>query len=394
MHRIAFICWLLVASCLAPLPTFAQQRPAGGAPGRLLHDLVNTSGVSGFETDVRELIRVGLQGLSAAANIRTDDAGNLIVTIGAGAPHVLVCANMDEDGYFVSGITDDGYLRLHRVTTGVTNRLFEQMHYGQPIVIRTQGGKPAAASASTHVLPSTVAGVITTASTHLQRGRDQAPAPKSLDDLWVDVGAQNRGDVERLGIQMLDPISLREREQPLTGERVAGVAAQGRAIDVALADFLWRLDPKSVTGTLTIAWTVRGSFGDRGMARLAQEITPDRIIVVTRTAMPRDGNNPKGAVGQLGGGVLVADSDTKTIELAKQQGMAVQAVAGVLRAPTVAGCENPGVQPARAVCADARRNRGCAGSLQPRPPPLRCHGTAGARTDDATQRHRQHPGPR
>ena len=323
MHRILFTACLLFALCVAAPTTIVAQQASGPiAPPHLsaLARVVSTAGISGFETDVRESLRTFLP---PSAGARVDEAGNLIVTYGQGKPHLLICADMDEDGYFVSGVTDDGYLRVHRVTTGVTNRLFEQMHYGQPMFVRTQGGKR-------------VPGVFATASTHLQRGRDQSAAPpKGLDDLWVDVGAQNRGEVERLGIQMLDPISLRERVQSLTQRRLAGVATQARAIDYALSQVAARLDPKSLTGTVTIAWTVRGSFGERGMARLAQGINPDRVIVVARTAMPRDGNNPKGAVGQLGAGALIADTDVKTIELAKQQGIPVQPVAGVLRAPNV-----------------------------------------------------------
>jgi putative aminopeptidase FrvX len=318
MHPFRFIACLLVALCLLPLPAFAQQEQRD-ADAFLIQALIRRPGVAGFEGDVAFGIRASLRPW-ARGRARVDEAGNLIVTIGGGQPHVLVCANMDEDGYFVSGITDEGYLRLHRVTTGVTNRLFEQMHYGQPIFIRTQSGRH-------------VAGVIATASTHLQRGRDQSPTPKSLDDLWVDVGASSRADVERIGVQILDPISLRERSASLANGRMAGVAAQTRAADQALTQLLDQPNAPSVTGTLTVAWTARGTFGDRGMARLAQEINPDRVIVVARTAMPREGNNPKGAVGQLGGGVIVADADAKTIDLAKQQGVPVQPIAGVLRAP-------------------------------------------------------------
>ena len=320
MHRTSTLACLLAAlSVASPVP--AQQTPAAGAssPSSGLADLVGRPAVSGFETEVRDAIRASLPGWAKG---RVDEAGNLIVTFGEGAPHVLICADMDEDGYFVSGITEEGYLRLHRVTTGVTNRLFEQMHYGQPIFVQTRNGKH-------------VAGVIATASTHLQRGRDPAATPKGLDDLWIDVGASGRADVERIGIHMLDPISLRERVQTLAAGRLAGVAAQTRALDYALLNFVSGLDPKSVTGTVTIAWTARGSFGSRGMARLAQEVSPDRVIVLARAAMPRDGNNPKGAVGELGGGALVADTDARAIELGKQHGIGVQAVAGALRAPNV-----------------------------------------------------------
>ena len=314
---VAFLVFVFIAA-----PTYAQQpAPAPSPHLALLLDLVDRSAVSGFESEVREAVR---SALPASVKPRIDEAGNLIVTFGTGTPHVLVCADMDEDGYFVSGITGEGYLRVHRVTTGVTNRLFEQMHYGQPIFVRTQAGKR-------------VPGVFVTASTHLQRGRDQSATPKGLDDLWIDVGASSTGDVERLGIQMLDPVGLAWRDQRLAGSRLAGVAAQARAASVALVELVRRAaaaGPK-VSGSLTVAWTAQGSFGERGMARLAQQVQADQVIVIARTPMGRDAANLKGGAGEIGAGVLVADSDAATIERAKQQGVAVQPVNSMPRAPNV-----------------------------------------------------------
>jgi putative aminopeptidase FrvX len=316
MRQIAVLALALAASISHAQPTARTVAPGDAG---LLAGLIGTPAVSGFEADVRTLLAQG-----RTTGRRVDEAGNLIVTFGQGKPHLLVCADLDEDGYFVSGITDDGYLRVHRVTTGVTNRLFEQMHYGQPMFVRTSTG-------------TRVPGVFVTASTHLQRGRTQDSAPKSLDDLWVDVGADTKAGAEKLGISVLDPVSLRERVQRLAGDRIAGVAAQTRAGDLALDMLVAAYDKREpkVAGSITIAWAAQGSFGERGMARLAQEIDADRIVVVARTPMPRDGNNPKGAIGQLGGGVLVADTDAKMIEQAKQAGVAVQPIAGALRAPNV-----------------------------------------------------------
>ncbi len=317
MTRLLFV---VTVAALVSGPSFARDKPLQ-PPGFGISDLrslIDVPGVSGFEGPVRNRLELGVKPLHP----RVDEAGNLIVTIGRGKPHVLVCANMDEDGYFVSDITDDGYLRLHRVTSGVTNRLFDQMHYGQPIVVITQDG-------------SRVPAVVAASSVHLQRGRDQAAAPKGLDDMWVDVGAGSRAEVAKLGIQVLDSISLRDRAEQLAGNRVAGEAAQARAADVALQMLVASIgnDAAQVTGTLTVAWTAQGSFGDRGMARLAQEIDADRVISVVRTQMPRDGNNPRGSTGQLGAGPIVAETDAKAIEAAKRLGLNVQPIADALRAP-------------------------------------------------------------
>ena len=95
-----------------------------------LAELVKAQGVSGFERDVRDRI-AGL--LPSWAKPKVDEAGNLVLTIGQGQPHLLVVTSIDEDGYLVSGITDDGFLRL---TQGVDGR---QLPAVRSVRLRTAG---------------------------------------------------------------------------------------------------------------------------------------------------------------------------------------------------------------------------------------------------------------
>jgi len=312
---------------LAVLSFLALCAPgvASAAADDRLAALIQTQGVSGFESDVQQAV-AGM--LPAWATPKVDEVGNLVLTIGQGQPHLLIAATIDEDGYLVSGITDDGFLRLTRVSTGASYRLFDQFVYGQPVVIRTTGvtapvGKgPAAWKVSTHV-----PGIVATASSHLQRGRDTSTAIKGLDDLWVDVGASSRADVEKLGIRLLDTVALRERVQRLAGGRTAGVAAQARGGALALVNLLAGLkQAPAVTGTLTIAWVAQGLFGDRGLARLGQTTDPDRVILLSRGAPGRDTADAKGALGRLGGGPVVPEADAALLDRARQAGLAIQTV--------------------------------------------------------------------
>jgi putative aminopeptidase FrvX len=272
--------------------------------------------VSGFETDAIAAIR---QNLPRWVTPRVDEIGNLVVTIGQGKPHLLITTSVDEDGYLVSDITRDGYLRLHRVTTGINYRLFDQFLYGQPVSIRTTGGR---------IVP----GVTGSLSAHLQRGRDPAAAAKSLDDVWVDVGAQTSDEVAALGVQLLDTVALRERGTSLADGRMSGLVTQARQSAAVLLRLVMELrDAPQIAGTLTIAWTTQGEFGDRGAARLAREISPDRVIVVTRAGPSRD-PDPLGALGSLGGGSVLAESSTWLADRAREAGVTVQSVPA-LRVP-------------------------------------------------------------
>jgi putative aminopeptidase len=309
----------IIALCLPAL--------AGAADGRL-DRLVQAQAVSGFERDAREAIAALLP---PWAHPTVDEAGNLVLTIGRGQPHLLVVASIDEDGYLVSDITEDGYLRLTRVSTGAGFRLFDQFIYGQPVVIRTAGvdASPHAMGAQTAPRRTAyVPGVVATLSTHLQRGRDASTAIKGLDDIWVDMGASTRADVEKLGIRLLDTVGLRERVQHLAGGRTTGVAAQARGAALALIDLAGpsgATQPPTVTGTLTIAWATQGLFGDRGIARLAQTIRPDRVVLVSRGTTSRDAD-AKGTLGRLGGGPVVPETDAALIDIARRAGVTVQTV--------------------------------------------------------------------
>jgi putative aminopeptidase FrvX len=306
---------LFVSFLLAPAVAVADD-------GRLA-ELVRAQGVSGFERDVRDRI-AGM--LPSWAKPKVDEAGNLVLTIGQGQPHLLVVATIDEDGYLVSGITDEGYLRLTRVSTGASFRLFDQFVYGQPVVIRTAG----VGGAPVRYVP----GVSVTLSTHLQRGRDASTAIKGLDDIYVDVGAATRTQVEALGIRLLDTVGLRERVQTLAGGRTAGVAAQARANALALVKLLAGVGPSQpqVTGTITFAWAAQGLFGDRGLARLAQSIKPDRVLLLARGTGAREAD-ARGAVGRLGGGPLIPEGDAALAEAARQAGVMFQS-APALRSST------------------------------------------------------------
>jgi putative aminopeptidase len=244
-----------------------------------LFTLLKVDGVSGHEGAVRDAVRAQLP---PWAQPRIDELGNLIVTIGSGSPHTVFIAALDEPGYVVSRITDTGYLRLHRHTARTTHALGDQFFLGQPVVIRTSSGQ-------------LVPGVTATPSTHL-RGLsppDQVARIKTIDDLWVDVGATNATEVEKLGIRMLDPVSLRERRQVLAGGKMAGVAAQARAGAATLVEMIRSLPSvPPLKGTVTLAWVTQSRFGGRGLARLTRSIVADEAVLFMRP--PADTRPPTG----------------------------------------------------------------------------------------------------
>ncbi|MDY5908619.1 MAG: M42 family peptidase, partial [Bullifex sp.] len=78
----------------------------------LIERLSQAPGPSGFEDEVRSIIRKEMEGLGCT--IEEDNIGNLVCTF-RGEPNgktILFAAHMDEVGFMVSDILETGYLGL------------------------------------------------------------------------------------------------------------------------------------------------------------------------------------------------------------------------------------------------------------------------------------------
>jgi putative aminopeptidase len=300
MMRIACISTLLLT-----LPATANADTAA----RLRH-LVAQPGVSGYESPVREAIEMLLP---SGARVRADNLGNIVLRTGNASPHTMIVAPLDESGLVISAITDDGYLRVHRHTSAPTARLATQFLVGQPIFVGTARG-------------GAVPGVVATPSTHLRALRDSQDEAriKTIDDIWIDLGVESRAEVDKLGVRLLDSITLRDRSTALAGRRVSGVAAASRGAALALAEIIQRSSGRGAMGSVTFVWVVQAEYGNRGLLRALETYKPDRVILLRGASDP--GDDPAGAVGRLDGGPLVASSSTFLRAAAATAGVATQSL--------------------------------------------------------------------
>ena len=293
----------IAISMLTLAPAIARADTAG----RLLH-LVSQPAVSGYESPVREAIEMLLP---SGARVRADNMGNIVLRTGNGSPHTLIVAPLDESGLVISAITDDGYLRVHRHTTAPAARLGTQFFVGQPIVVMTTN-------------EGAVPGVIATSSTHLRALREAQDEGriKTIDDIWIDVGVESRAEVEKLGVRLLDSVTLRDRSTRLAANRVSGVAAAGRAAALAVAEIIRRSPGRGAMGSVTFLWATQTEFGNRGLLRALETYKPDRLVVLRGASNP--GEDPSGSVGRLGGGPLVASSSAFLRAAASTAGVPTQ----------------------------------------------------------------------
>ena len=158
---------------------------------------VAVDAATGYERRVAPALALALGGWTA------DAYGNVVTTVGTGSPHRIVACALDRPSYAVSQVRDDGYLRLHRIGSGSRHPLWDQQFEAQQVRVLTTAGA--------------VAGVIARTNGHFAQQHAGETSVATADDLWLDVGAESRADVEALGIALLDPVSRQLPPWPIAG---------------------------------------------------------------------------------------------------------------------------------------------------------------------------------
>src|SRR5579863_9050353 len=280
---------ILLAAISVPLAD--AQSPAGPAPIDL-GQLAGIPAVSGYEQELSARIREQLSNLTP----RTDNLGNVFVTVGSGAPHRLLVTAIDEPGYVVSGITPDGFLRVQRLPQAPPNSVFDLLHAARPAWVITRSSKK-------------LSGVFAGLSVHLQPMRMNAPKMSDLDEMYIDIGAKSSEEVREAGVDLLDPVAL-QRQPFSVGDGWAGPAVGDRFGCAVALQLAARLKESTKPGTTTIAFLTQQWTGGRGLNRILEEIPADEMIFVgrVRSANVSTANTP--ADNPLpGSGILLGTSD-------------------------------------------------------------------------------------
>jgi putative aminopeptidase FrvX len=266
---------LLTALALAAAVLLAAESPAAlpgaSAPDRAdeLLAFLRIPAVTGHEGEAARFVRSRLAGLPPAS-IASDALGGVVVTLGSGSPRRLVACPLDEPGFVISHIQEDGYLRLAPSGNAPVGALWEQAHQGQPLFV---GGKR-----------GLVPGAVALPSVHLIQGRPLPEAPFRIADAFVDVGAQNAAEVAALGIRLLDPATLVRRPLRLADGLVAGTGARSKGAALALAEAARRFAAAGTggSGTVVFAWTTQGLFDEAGLKYLSRQRGPfDEVILLS-----------------------------------------------------------------------------------------------------------------
>ncbi len=225
---------------LAAAPLTAQQ----GTSAALVLRLAAIPAPLGYEKRLADT----LAALLPRATL--DRAGNVIVTLGSGQPRRMIACPMDEPGWVVGGIREDGYLTVRRLP-GRTPALFDQQAEGQRItLLGTHGDLP---------------GVVGVRSVHLTRGRASSDSPFTADDAFVDVGASSADEARALGVRVTTPFVLSKAPLRYGANLAAAPSIGTRAACAALV----RAASARSRGTVVLAFVVEQGLSARGLLAAA-----------------------------------------------------------------------------------------------------------------------------
>jgi endoglucanase len=254
----------------------------------LLAELTETSGVPGYEDRIRTVVRRELE--SEVDRLRTDSMGNVVGTIeGNSETEVVVAAHMDEIGFMVRHVTDDGFVQVDALG-GWDARVLK----AQRVTIHTDD--------------EDLTGVIGSPPPHTL-DEEQLAADPEVEDVYIDLGLD--GETAQEQVSRGDLVTL-EQTTELVGETVTGKALDDRVCLFAILEAARRIDDPDVT--VHVAATVQEEVGIRGAQALGVDLDPDLAIALDVTvANDVPGFEPADHVTELGAGTAIKLKDSSVI---------------------------------------------------------------------------------
>ncbi|MFQ5653374.1 MAG: M42 family metallopeptidase [Planctomycetota bacterium] len=262
---------------------------------KLLKELCEASGAPGFEDRIRAIYRREMESL--VDRIETDGLGNVIaIREGKGdAPRkVMIAGHLDEIGFVVKHIDDNGFLRLSPLGGFDAKTLIAK----RVKIINERDEE--------------IIGVIGSKPVHVMTDEEKKKLP-TVDDLFVDCGMSGDRAKERIAVG--DAVTLHQDFIQL-GEHVCGKAMDNRVSLYVMIEALKRV--KVAGSTLYAVATAQEEVGVRGAATAAHRIAPDVGIAIDVTlACDVPAAKPEEQITCIGKGVAIKVHDSYSISSPK-----------------------------------------------------------------------------
>ncbi|MDD3098969.1 MAG: M20/M25/M40 family metallo-hydrolase [Bacilli bacterium] len=273
----------------------------------LLEKATQLISVSGDENEVRNFLKKEF--LDKGLELVGDNLGSLYGLKKSkiiNAPKVMVSAHMDEIGFMLLYIQDNGLIK----TSALGGHSKETLS-AHRVLLKTKSGKK-------------YYGAIASIPPHLKSEKDQ-DEDRYIEELLFDFGFTSKEEALAAGLSIGDSIVVLGDFKILNnGQRLLAKAFDNR-YGVALSlDLLDELSGEDLPYDLYIGANVQEEVGLRGAQTAAQLINPD-FAVVLDCSPARDIGAKKDEYGRLGEGVLIRYLDRAMIAFPELLDMQIQA---------------------------------------------------------------------
>lgn len=201
----------------------------------LLKKLTSAVGVSGSENNIVDVLT---EILEPYGEVVVDSLNNVYCTFGKGY-HFLLDAHLDEIGFIVKSITDDGFIKVDKCG-GIDNRMLLASE------VSVWGDKE-------------YRGVISTLPPHLQKSGDEKNAPE-FDDISIDIGLTKEQALEHIALG--DRVTFKRNFTKLLGNQISSSVLDDRSGVAAIILAIEML--KNVNAKITVMFSSQEEVGTRG----------------------------------------------------------------------------------------------------------------------------------
>ncbi|WP_077327593.1 M42 family metallopeptidase [Virgibacillus siamensis] len=253
--------------------------------------LTELQGAPGNEHPVRQFMKQELAKYSD--ELIQDNLGGVFGVKKGEGPRVMVAGHMDEVGFMVTKITKNGMIRFQTL-----GGWWSQVLLAQRVQVMTENGP--------------VIGVIGSIPPH-NLTPEQRKKPMELNNMLIDIGADDQEDAEKIGIKPGQAILPICPFTPMANDKKILAKAWDNRYGCGLTiELLKELEGENLPNELYSGATVQEEVGLRGAQVAANMIKPD-IFYALDASPANDMSGDDKEFGQLGEGALLRIFDRSMI---------------------------------------------------------------------------------
>jgi endoglucanase len=219
-------------------------------------------------------------------SVKKDESGNILALINKDADYtIMLDAHIDKIGFVVTGITDDGFLKVSAMG-GIDNRVLS----AQPVTVFSK---------------EALSGVIQTLPPHLVKDEEK---PIEEDKIYIDVGLN--GALAKDTVSLGDKVYFRNNLSEMQNSLVTSAYLDDKAGVVALLSVAEKIaNSTDCPCNLVILLSNGEELGCRGARTGAFKITPDEGVAVD-VSFGDDKFTEEHKCGKLNDGAMIGISPT------------------------------------------------------------------------------------